>query len=619
MVIPAVDRAPLNSLRWIGDGLRGAAVDATGTLVWYATGGIDARPEFCALLDAQGGAVRVGPVTAGPGRSPAPAGGAATTSYRPGTNITEIDLDGVGGRIRVTDLLPWPGPNDQAPGRVVRLVTALSGPVEVEVEVRPDTTLGPAPKVSAFGQGVAWGAVVVRTGFPLAAVEHRGGPATWRAVRTLQAGERLVVTVDRLDDEHHQPLAVDAAVRLVDDTAAAWRSWVGPLWVAGPHQAVVERAALTLRTLTGPGAPFAAGTTSLPRRSGGERTEDERLVRWRDAAGTAATLARVGLVEDAEAAERWVRRSTEATDLPWPVALSAEGGPLPGVDLLPLSGWRRSEPVVVGVPENAPVDLDLYGDVVAAISASTSGGAGPGDPRPPGGVPAAPGPLSAALPVLGAAADWVVDHWGEADGGIWALGGPPRRPTASRLQAWYALDRMTRLARAANPLDLTAVPWQQTARDILRWLESDALAVDGGLKLSASTVEHADAALLRVAWRGPWPAHHPVVTATVTRTVERLSNGVWVLRHSPEVDDGRPGSDNPDVMASLWAVRALAAVGRWEEAHERMEGICALIGPDGMASATVDPLAGELVGNLPSAGAHLALIDAAVALAAGPA
>jgi hypothetical protein len=615
MVIPAGDRTALNGRRWIGDGHRGATVDATGTLDWYASAGLDATPELYALLDPLGGAVRVGPVTAGRAVTAATV---TSSSYRTGTNITEVDLEGVGGRVRVTDLLPWPGPNDQAPGRVVRLVTALSGPVDVEVEVRPGTALGEAPKVSVFGQGVAWGAVVVRTGFPLDATEVRGGPPSWRGVRTLQPGERLVVTVDRLDDEHHRPLAVDAAVRLVDETAAAWRSWGGPLWVAGPYQAVVERAALTLRTLTGPGAPWAAGTTSLPRRAGGERTEDERVVRWRDAAGAAATLARVGLVEDAEAAEDFLRRAAVATSPPWPAALSPEGGPLPGEDHLPLAGWRHSQPVRVGAAEDAPTDLDLYGDVVAAVSASTSGGAGPGDPRPRGGVPLRPGPLSAALPALGAAADWVADHWAEPDGGIWAVGGPPRRLVASRLQAWYALDRMTRLARAANPLDLTALPWQQTAVTILRWLESDALGVDGGLAMTPGRAGHADAALLRVAWRGPWPATHPIVTATVDRTLDRLSSGAWVMRHSPEADDGRAGSDSPDLLASLWAVRAQAALGRWEDAHDRMERICGLVGPDGIFSTAVDPLAGELLGNLPAAGVHLAVIDAASALTTGP-
>jgi GH15 family glucan-1,4-alpha-glucosidase len=38
----------------------------------------------------------------------------------------------------------------------------------------------------------------------------------------------------------------------------------------------------------------------------------------------------------------------------------------------------------------------------------------------------------------------------------------------------------------------------------------------------------------------------------------------------------------------------------------------------GLLAEAVDPLSGELMGNLPAACVHLALVDAALALAAGP-
>jgi GH15 family glucan-1,4-alpha-glucosidase len=69
--------------------------------------------------------------------------------------------------------------------------------------------------------------------------------------------------------------------------------------------------------------------------------------------------------------------------------------------------------------------------------------------------------------------------------------------------------------------------------------------------------------------------------------------------------------------ASFWAVRALAELGRWEEAHDRMETLTG-IGPVGLLGESIDPLSGQLLGNLPSARAHLALIDAALALTRGP-
>jgi GH15 family glucan-1,4-alpha-glucosidase len=178
---------------------------------------------------------------------------------------------------------------------------------------------------------------------------------------------------------------------------------------------------------------------------------------------------------------------------------------------------------------------------------------------------------------------------------------------------------MARLARAANPLDLRAAGWQQEGRGILSWLESQAVAADGGLRMDASSDE-ADAALLAAAWTGPWPLGHPVVGATVDRVLERLSSGPLVHRYSDRVADERAGPDHPDLQASLLAVRALASLGRWEEAHERMEGVASLArraGP-GLLSETADPVSGELYGNFPSSGAALALVNAAFALEGGP-
>jgi hypothetical protein len=65
-------------------------------------------------------------------------------------------------------------------------------------------------------------------------------------------------------------------------------------------------------------------------------------------------------------------------------------------------------------------------------------------------------------------------------------------------------------------------------------------------------------------------------------------------------------------------VRALAVLGRWDEAHDQMDLLCGLAGPLGLLSAVPDPAARTLLGNYPSASTHLALVTAALALAEGP-
>jgi GH15 family glucan-1,4-alpha-glucosidase len=68
----------------------------------------------------------------------------------------------------------------------------------------------------------------------------------------------------------------------------------------------------------------------------------------------------------------------------------------------------------------------------------------------------------------------------------------------------------------------------------------------------------------------------------------------------------------------LWGARALAALGRWEEANERFEAVVALGGELGLLAEAADPLSGELLGNLPSSAVHLAVIATAVTLRGGP-
>ncbi|HLI00344.1 MAG TPA: glycoside hydrolase family 15 protein [Acidimicrobiales bacterium] len=617
-------RVPLGARAWIGDGRTGALVAADGTVDWYCPDRFDAPAALYRLLDPAGGAVRVGPVREGTGaRRRLPPG---TQRYRPGTLVAETEMAGAGGRVLVVDFLPWAGAEHTPPGRLVRIVTAVAGPVDVEVEVVPGWSWHPARRVEVWSEGLVAGALahgpleraglVVRSGFPLLPDPLRAPLGAlsprWRGVRRLDVGETFVVTVDTGREARDQPpLSADAARRLADDTSAAWRSWLGGVVTDGEYRSVVEHSALVARSLvwTPGGAPVAAPTASLPRVVGGERNADGRLVRWRDAAAAVRGLAAVGLNEDAEAAERWLRQAVDAADPgPWSPWRDVEGGEPPERAELELAGWRGSQPVVAGASsEPELVDLDAYGDVLTAVSASRRGPAGEGGD----------GPLAGATPALRAAADWLADHWARPDGGVWESVGPPRRLVASAVQAWAALDATVRRAQAANPLDLSAAAWREEAKQILAWLETDGVGADGGLRHDPGT-DAADAALLRVAWRGPWPAAHPIVTATVDRTLERLASGLLVHRLPPEVDDGRAGTDSPDLLASLWAARAQAALGRWEDAHDRFEAVVALSGPLGLLSEAAHPVSAELLGNLPSAGVHLAVLDVAAVLGRGP-
>jgi len=622
-------RVPIARRAWIGNGHQGASVAPDGTIDWYAAGGLTARPDLWRLLDEAGPALRVGPVREGGGtRRHMPA---ATVAYRPGTGVIETVADGARGRrVAVVDFIPWSGPLGPAPidprrgGGIVRLVRALSGPVDVEVELlsgpgrRPG---GGRRSVAVIERGLLVDGLTVTAPTPFVATPLDRDTPRWRAVLRLEAGEEAVVTAG-----FDRPLSADGAHRLLEETETAWRSWLARLAYAGPYLKEVERALISVRALTGPsGAVSGAGTTSLPRRIGSERGTDRRWVRLRDVVQTVGVLARAGFAEDAEAAEAWLRQTLTTAHLPWPAWFDADGQPVPEPEEAAATGWRRSQPVLLG--RDGTVDVGLLGVVADAVGASMRG---------PGGRAGDPGPLSAATGALEEAADWLADHWRRPDSGRWDIVRPRRLYVAGRAEAWMAFDRLAGRARTANPLDLRAAVWHQERREVLSWLEQEGTSDDGGLRIEgaggrddpdrdgtirrADTLDEADAALLSLVGRGPWTVGDPVLSATVDRVLERLTSGGLLYRYSDRVSDERAGPDLPDLEASLLGVRALSALQRWDEAHARMEAVTGLVrnsGP-GLVAETADPVSGEQFGNFPHTAAALALIDASLALESGP-
>ena len=134
----------------------------------------------------------------------------------------------------------------------------------------------------------------------------------------------------------------------------------------------------------------------------------------------------------------------------------------------------------------------------------------------------------------------MADHWGEPDGGVWESTGPPARLVASRVQAWFALDRMARLGRNANPLDLQAAAWHQEARRILAWLEADALApaTAGAPAVCAAMAPRTPATILMPPCCGsPGGARGPASTPSwpppLDRVLEQLGSGALVYRYPP--------------------------------------------------------------------------------------
>ncbi|HEX2850665.1 MAG TPA: glycoside hydrolase family 15 protein [Acidimicrobiales bacterium] len=580
------DSLPLRARGLIGDTATAALVAADGTIDWWCPGRFDAPAALFRLLDAGGGAVRVAP--AGP-----PIAG--DQSYVERTNVLRTVLNAGEAALEVVDLLPWA--RGRVDGRIVRIITARRGPVDVTVEVRPGSAFGPARDVTTWSEGIAFDGVAVHTGAPV-----DGRVARFR----LDAGERRVVTIEAVDGRP-DPLSVDAALDLLDRTEVAWRSHLEPLTYDGPYRAAVERSFLVLRALTTSyGSVIAAPTTSLPGRIGGERNWDHRYSWVRDAALAVDAAYDAGLPEEAERFVEWLAGVCGREEFPLRAAYRLDGEVLDDADEreVDLDGWRHSQPVRVGARTDGDLQLDFYADVVSAVHTEQVLA---GDRRVP-----------AMWPALGGMTDWLSEAWARPDRGIWEFRSAPRQLVFSKLASWYVLDRMARLATARNPLDLSAPLWRVAANDVAGWLDAHGIAADGGLRQDTSSADLVDAALVQVVWRNPWAPDTRVAERTVDRVIQRLGDGPFVYRYGDTTDDGLPPGEGAFLACSFWVVEALARLGRWDEAHARMEELCSFTAPLGLVPEQADPRTRDFLGNLPQAVAHLALVQAALALDDGP-
>jgi len=162
-------------------------------------------------------------------------------------------------------------------------------------------------------------------------------------------------------------------------------------------------------------------------------------------------------------------------------------------------------------------------------------------------------------------ADWLAAGWGAEASTV-----------ADDLAAWHALEAMAGAATAEDPLDMDAPHWHRAAAQLEEWLPD---GFDGAAP---------EPALLRVAWLGPWAGTADPAGLLVQRVLDH-----WDVAG----DDGEVAAP----AARFAAVEALAALARWDEAHERMESL----------------LSAGAAGDL-SAATQLGLIRAARALSAGP-
>jgi GH15 family glucan-1,4-alpha-glucosidase len=573
----------------IGDCETAALVSREGSIDWLCWPAFSSAACFAALLGTRDhGYWQIAPV----GKVKA-----VRRRYAAHTLVLETTFETKDGEVCLIDFMP---PREEH-SHVVRMVRGVRGRVAMQMDlaIRFD-----------YGRTIPWVTTRDRVLRAVAGddmvtlrtkVRLHGEDMMTRGKFTVRKGETVSFTLTGSSSIERAPEALALGKALVR-TRRFWKQWSGKNRYSGAYAEAVERSLMTLKALTyrPAGGIVAAATTSLPEKIGGPRNWDYRYCWLRDTAFTLLILMQAGYVEEAVAWRTWLLRA--AAGAPDQVQtmygirgerqlVEWEAGWLPG--------YEGSRPVRIGNAAVEQFQLDMFGEVVAALSRT---------PEAEDEIRVSASSLQAAL------ANHLCEVWREPDEGIWEVRGPARHFTHSKVMAWVALDC------AINH-------HEQYGRrgDVARWkknremIHKEVCAKGFDKKLNSFVQSYGskqlDSACLLIGLMGFLPPDDPRIVGTVEAIEKRLMKDGFVARYdTKKTDDGLSGGEGAFLACSFWMVTNLWLIGRKADAKGMFERLLALRNDVGLLSEEYDPVGKRLVGNFPQALSHIALLQSAFAM-----
>jgi GH15 family glucan-1,4-alpha-glucosidase len=573
----------------IGDCETAALVSRDGSIDWLCWPTFSSGACFAALLGTRDhGFWKI-----------APAGRVKSIhrQYKAHTLVVDTTFETSEGEVCVTDFMP---PRDDH-SSVVRIVRGIRGEVAMRMDLAIRFDYGrTTPWVTSTNgelRAVAGpNMVVLRTKAPL-----RGEDMTTVSDFIVKAHETVAFTLTSLSSMAEVPPLAPPAKALAE-TQRLWTEWAHRSTYRGPYKDAIERSLITLKALTytPSGGIVAAVTTSLPEKIGGSRNWDYRYCWLRDTAFTLMVLMLAGYMEEAIAWRMWLLRAIAGA----PDQVQTIYGIWGERQLLEwevtwLPGYEKSQPVRVG---NAAVDqfqLDVFGEVSAALART---------PEAEESIRVPATALQAAL------INHLCNVWQEPDEGIWETRGSRQHFTHSKVMAWVALDRAVKhYERYDGSGDIER--WRKVREQIHKEVCAKGFNKKLNSFVQAYGSKELDASCLRMVLVGFLPPEDPRIRGTVEAIEKHLMKGGFVQRYDTgAVDDGLPAGEGVFLACSFWMVTNLWLIGRKDDAVALYERLLALRNDVGLLSEEYDPVGKRLVGNFPQALTHIALLHAAYAI-----
>jgi GH15 family glucan-1,4-alpha-glucosidase len=577
----------------IGDCRTAALVGRDGSIDWLCWPRFDSAACFAALL----GTVDNGRWVIAPLQPPLK----VTRRYLPGTLVLETELETDTGRVSVIDFMPT-----TEGSHLVRIVFGRRGRVALRTELVMRLNYGATvPWVDRLDDGALNAMAGPERLVSRSPAALRGEDLQTIGEFSVAVGECVPFVLSYGSSFQGPPAPIDA-VAVLEHTQAFWRQWSDRCPDVGPWTEAVKRSLITLKALTyGPtGGILAAATTSLPERLGGVRNWDYRFCWLRDATFTLQAFMHLGYYDEARAWRDWLVRAIAGSPRQVQIAYGLGGERwLPELLIPWLPGYENSAPVRIGNAAYEQLQLDVFGELVDAMSQTLKAGMQP------------PERARTLRPVV---LEYLAGAWRQPDDGIWEVRGERQHFVHSKVMAWVAFDRASGELESRTFND-PAQRWRAIADEIHAEVCERGFDPDLDSFVQAYGSQRLDASLLLIPLVGFLPVSDPRVRGTVKAIEEKLViGGEFVRRYETENPaDGLPAGEGAFLACSFWLIENYVLQGRRDEARTLFERLLSRCNDLGLLAEEIDPLTGRMLGNFPQAYSHVGLINCALSLSRG--
>jgi GH15 family glucan-1,4-alpha-glucosidase len=578
----------------IGNCQVAALLEPKGRIVWFCVPRFDGDPIFSALLsgddnpDSSFFDITIEDFSHGEQR------------YLHNTAIVETMLhDTRGGTVCIHDFAPrfYHYGRHFRPVMLVRRVEPISGKPRIRIRLRATCNYGGKACERTFGSNH------IRYVGP----EHIMRLTTNASLSHIMEENPFVledtVTLMFGPDESVSDSIDKVGLRFFDETKRYWQGWVQSLSIPFEWQEAVIRAATALKlcTFEDTGSVVAALTTSIPEAANSGRNWDYRFCWLRDATYTIQALNRVGATRTMEEFLRYIidiAATADGEDLQPVYGISGRSNLAERI-IEHLPGYRGMGPVRVGNQAYVQRQNDVYGAVVLAATQAffDTRLSQVGDRY-----------LFERMEQIGKVAALRYD---EPDAGLWEYRGRESVHTYSTLMCWAACDRLARIAVTLNLTDRARF-WKKHANAIRRVIETKGWDPEQKAFTASFGEAQMDASLLQMHELGFLAADDPRYQSTVAAIERKLRRGNHLFRYASADDFGEP--ENAFNICTFWYIEALCNLGREQEARELFENMLAHRNPSGLLSEDIDPINGDLWGNIPQTYSMVGIINAATRL-----